>query len=229
MTYCARANVYALGLPPEAFARAPRLVESASPAADTLSLRAHGFATDDPVTLAVQSSSILGATAAALPAPLLEGTVYYVRASGSDVLQLAAAPGGAAINLTSAGAGIFGILRDHGTDLDAAIVQATAIINEKLIAHSGTVTAEVLTGVCAWLAATIFTSTHSSANPFVRQAIAAALAPLREIYEPMLARWSAGAVVKGATDATPGTPENGAVLIELDGRGYHTSDEDARV
>lgn len=58
---------------------------------------AHGLAADTPV---------LFATTGALPTGLAAGTIYYVKSPATDTFQLAAAPGGAAINTSGAQSGV---------------------------------------------------------------------------------------------------------------------------
>lgn len=59
-------------------------------AADLIRAPAHGLANDQTVVF-------VGGTP---PAPLVEGTIYFVISTAADTLQVAATQGGAAINLT---------------------------------------------------------------------------------------------------------------------------------
>lgn len=76
--------------------RIPFVVPDAT--ADVLEAPAHGF-TDG------QTVVVWDAEGGSIPTGLAEGTVYYVRDATTDDLKLAATSGGAAINLTSIGAG----------------------------------------------------------------------------------------------------------------------------
>jgi len=60
---------------------------------DAIQAPAHGFVNDDNVTF-------IGGTP---PAPLVEGTVYWVVASAADEFDVSATQGGGAINLTTQG------------------------------------------------------------------------------------------------------------------------------
>lgn len=61
--------------------------------ADTITCTAHGFSNGQKVV-------IYGDT---VPSGLTEGTVYYVSAATTNNFQLAASPGGSAIDLTTVG------------------------------------------------------------------------------------------------------------------------------
>lgn len=80
---------------PEDFA-----VNAAGVTSNTIDAPAHGFSAGNSVVV----WSVPGAS---LPAPLVEGTVYWVIAGGltTDALQLSATSGGAAIDLTATGSG----------------------------------------------------------------------------------------------------------------------------
>lgn len=77
------------GQTPQAFA--------ADATTDQFTVPAHGYADSTPVFLALGSEAV--------PAPLVAGTVYYVRDAAADTFKLAATAGGAALNLTAAGSG----------------------------------------------------------------------------------------------------------------------------
>ena len=228
MAYTDRADVYALGLPPEAFARPPRLVEGVTPGSGVIALRSHGLALDAPVTLAVLSSSTLGAPAAALPSGLSTGVLYFVQPLGSDLFGLAlvaAALGGMAIaSFADAGAGVFGIIVDHGVYLDAAIDAATALINEYARAHKAPIQAAILPLVCAYLAARIYIAAHAAVNPEYAKA-AEAPSWLRSLLDTLFKLWLTGAEMAGATDADPLVAEMGGKVVRLRGRGYLRHDE----
>jgi hypothetical protein len=69
-------------------------------AADTIKAPVHGYGDGDRVFISVE----IGATTA--PAPLVSGTVYFVRSADADAFQLSATSGGAAINITGKGSGL---------------------------------------------------------------------------------------------------------------------------
>lgn len=231
MAYCTRASVYALGFGPEAFARPPRLIDGVVAASGTLLLRAHGQATDTALSLAVLSSSILGAPASALPPELAQGVTYYAQpGSSSDSMQLSATPGGAVISpFTDAGTGVFGLLIDHGAHLDRAIADATALVDAHLVAHRGPVAADVVEGVAARLAARIYVGAHGLGNAAYARAYEE-VSSMRIMDERLMAGWLAGKPLPaGSTDATPTLAENGALLISLEGRGFLDACDEDRV
>ena len=220
MGYCARTDVYAAGLPPEAFARPPRPVESAAAfASGILSLRSHGLSVDAPVALAVVSSSTLGAPAAALPGGLSVGVQYYARPSGSDLFALATAvsPAAAISSFSDAGSGLFSIIVDHGVYLDAAIEAATVVIDQYARAHAAPITSAALPFVCAFLAARIYVATHRALIPEAKAGEAEAPSWIRGLLDKLFAVWLEGAPIVGAVDATPNVPEMGPALARRRG------------
>ena len=228
MLYCARADVYATGLPPEAFARPPRPVEGVTPSTGTLALRAHGLALDAPITLAVLSSSTLGAPAANVPAGTSVDTVYYWRPTGSDLAQIATAvsPAAPIASFGDSGAGLFGIVVDHGVYLDAAITMASRIIDDMARAHVGNINAAILPLVCAFLAGRIYVSTHRALIPEQKAGEAEAPSWVRTLVDRLFALWLSGADIKGATDQTV-QADMGPVAVRLKGRGFlHGERED---
>lgn len=229
MAYCTRTNVYALGLSPEAFARPARPIEDVNTGSGILFLRSHGLAADAPVTLSLLSVSTLGAPAAALPGGLAEQG-YYAQPINSDALRLSTAPGGAPISsFSTAGAGVFGLIVDHGVYLDAAIDAAGTVIDAYAVAHKAPLQAAVLTIVSAFLAARIYVAAHAFGNPV----FAKMHEPpewLKALIDRLFALWLSGAPLPaGSSDATPSIVENGAALVPLLGRGYHDEEEEQRV
>lgn len=231
-SYTTRAKVYALGLPPEAFARPPRLIEAVVAGSGTFLLRAHGLAPNAPLQLGVFSESTLGAAPAALPggAGLAEGVTYYAQpGASSDAFQVAASANGAVLSpFTDEGAGVFGILVDPGPDLDAAIGSASTLIDAHLVAHKAPVVADIVSDVCARLAARIYVGAHGLGNP-VYAAAYAEIADMRIMDERLMAGWYSGRPLPaGSTDATPATAEMGAVAVNLKSRRF-LEDEESRV
>lgn len=66
-------------------------------ALDTLTSTAHGFVTDQALTLVVEGT---------LPAPLLTSVTYYARSVTANTLKLSLSAGGAAIDLLDTGSGV---------------------------------------------------------------------------------------------------------------------------
>lgn len=232
--YCTRADVYALGLPPEVFARPARSVGQVIPSSGTIVLRAHGLSTDAPISLSLLStSSIPGSPAAALPGGLSAGVSYYVQPIGSDSFQLATTAGGTPIaSFTDAGVGVLGILVDHGPYLDACIEDFARMIEAHLTAHRGPiVVSPVLTGINARGAADSYVGAHGAGNAILRQAYdQAGIARRRILDDRMLTAWLNGKPLPfGSVDATPTVAEGGAVAVRLISRGFFDDCEDNRV
>jgi hypothetical protein len=69
---------------------------SANSTTDVLTAAGHNFSNLDPLTLS---------TTGTLPAPLIEGATYFVRAATADTFELALTPNGSKIDLTTTGTG----------------------------------------------------------------------------------------------------------------------------
>jgi hypothetical protein len=80
----------------------PPILGVAEATGETITAPAHGLSTDQRVF-------VLAAPGAVIPTGLTENTAYFVRASGltTDVFTLATTSGGAAVNITAAGAAFF--------------------------------------------------------------------------------------------------------------------------
>ncbi len=123
--YCARADVYAFGVPRGAIPHEGRLALSVDTTANTFALGDHSFATGDPVHFRAE----LGGS---LPAPLVAGVVYYAIATTDDTFQVSAALLGAAIDLTTAGSEILVIAP---LPIDQWIAYGASVIDQALVAH----------------------------------------------------------------------------------------------
>jgi hypothetical protein len=210
-----RQDVLGLGLPAPAAPRPPQLIESTVDGSGLLLVRAHGLATDAPLSFRAISSTTLGATPSSLPAPLAEGTTYYARPTSSDAFQVATAVSPAAVvsAFTAAAVGRFSFLVDPGTALDTAIERAWTIVQSDCTAHGGDVTAQILTDAAAALAARFYVAFVCAGDPVKAESYDGIARLYAEIYAPKLAAYFAGVPVRGATDATPSTAENGPVLV----------------
>jgi hypothetical protein len=65
-------------------------------------------------------------TTGTLPGGLVAGTVYYVRAPSGATLQLSTAPGGEAVNITSAGSGTHTVYQFMPANVKAVLIQIIA-------------------------------------------------------------------------------------------------------
>lgn len=129
--YCARADVYAFGVPRGVIPNEGRLALSVDTTANTFALGDHSFATGDPVHFRAEMGG-------SLPAPLVAGVVYYAIATTDDTFQVSATASGAAIDLTTAGAEILVIAP---LPIDQAIAYGARVIDQALVAHGVPLTA----------------------------------------------------------------------------------------
>lgn len=113
--YCSVEDVYEQAAPYGSLEAPTREVSSVDTANDTLEISGHGCRLND----AIRFRPISGGD---LPAPLSAATIYYAKpvAGSSALLQVAPAPDGDAIDLTSAGES-FGLAFDSSTAIRAHI------------------------------------------------------------------------------------------------------------
>lgn len=107
-----------------------REVASVDTALDRIELEPHGLTTDDPVQFRIE-------TGGTLPAPLAAGVVYYAKpvTDSSSLFQVAAAPGGAAIDLTTVGVAPFSLVVAVGKMIDDALEHQARWIDALYTAH----------------------------------------------------------------------------------------------
>lgn len=96
MGYCTRGDLYKYGLQRGLLSQQGRLVASSLSGTDTIELDGHGLETDDEVVFRAEDGGTLSA-------PLVAGTTYYAIRINESHFKVAAAPAGAAINLTTDG------------------------------------------------------------------------------------------------------------------------------
>jgi hypothetical protein len=97
--YATRTDLYKYGLPRGMLANPGRLAAEAEDSTDIFELDGHGFDTDTPLMFRAEEGGTM-------PAPLVEGTIYYAIRLSDSTFKVAATPGGAAINLTTDGASV---------------------------------------------------------------------------------------------------------------------------
>jgi hypothetical protein len=220
MAYATRRNVYALGLPPAAFVRAPRTVEAVDAATDTFTLRGHGLETDRVLTFALQASPtpVHGVAGSALPAGISASTVYYAIKISEDLFQVAASASGAAVAIADAGSGIFGVAVDFGADLDAQLEADAGDIDIACAAHGTPFPADTggaypawLVGLNARLSGAGQLIVHGLQNPLYEAAMKRILDRV-ETDRADMAWWKKGQPIPGmsARDTTTTVAEMGA-------------------
>lgn len=131
MGYCVRSDLYAFGLPRGTIPNPGRLVLSVDTTTNAIALGDHEFATDDPLVFRAEMGG-------SMPAPLVAGTRYYAIALTDGTFQVAAAQGGAAIDLTTAGSEV---LVSSPLPVEEWIEWGAEVINQALPAHAVPLTA----------------------------------------------------------------------------------------
>jgi hypothetical protein len=126
--YATRADLYHFGLPRGLLASPGRLCDSGSASLNRLTLDQHGFEDGDAVTVRAEAGG-------SLPAPLVEGTTYYVKRVNDVAVQLAATSGGAAIDLTTDGDRIV-LCPSSDAMVDAILEQNSRLLDSYLPAHA---------------------------------------------------------------------------------------------
>lgn len=122
--YATVADLYAYGLQRGALANPGRLAASVNATTNTIALDQHGLALNDVLTLRAESGS--------LPAPLQPNVQYYAVPVNDGAFSVAATPGGAVIDLTTAGTRTLVITP---INFAAAIAFGAALLDDVLPAH----------------------------------------------------------------------------------------------
>jgi hypothetical protein len=190
MGYCDEADVYAHGLQAGSVPSPARLVvQGADVAANTISLDSHGFRLDAEVMF--RADQIGGAS---LPSPLVSGVTYYAIPVTSRAFRVAASPGGAAIDLTTAGARVLVVTP---VPVDAAIEWASRLLDDVLPAHVVPIDVgnvpEVVRFTCAELAGWKLAARAGTTS--------VSLSAIYDAARKRLDRWASGVPVRGAPEA----------------------------
>lgn len=122
--YCVAADVYRF-VPPGTLQVPGRLVSAVSTSAESFTLAGHGLADEQEVLFRAESGG-------SLPAPLVAGTTYYAKVLTADTFQVAETPGGAAVNLTSAGSNVIAVFPFQWTTW---ISESSAMVEQTVTAH----------------------------------------------------------------------------------------------
>jgi hypothetical protein len=181
--------MYDFGFPRGSVSNPARLSPSVLAATNEITLDVHGFETDDPITVRADAGG-------SLPAPLAEGTTYYVIPRTESTFALAATPGGSAINLTTDGVRVVVIAP---LPVDAAIEFASRLIDDMLPAHLVPVPTPI-PAIIRMTAGELAAGKLAGRGGYVSKALADIVAEATK----RLARWGAGVPIRGA-DAPPAT------------------------
>jgi hypothetical protein len=199
---CSPSDLY-VHVPRSSVPRNALLVASVSTSANTLELDGHGFATGDEVSFRAEAEG-------ALPAPLVEGTVYYAIDVNEYTFQVAATAGGSAIDLTTTGSTVLVIPPDP---VPGAIAWAEAIVLDSLPAAVLPLTEPyppVLVTTCAELAAWKLVG-----------AVGGVTLPLAEVLvgvQKRLDHWASGAVIRGVGAPLPASAAASSRALGAQGR-----------
>jgi hypothetical protein len=208
-SYCSPDDLWDFGVPRGGIPNPGRLAADppASASTNAVELDGHGFAEGDPVSFRAEGGG-------SLPSPLVAGTTYYAKPTSESYFQVAASPGGAAIDLTTAGSGV---VVNAPLPIDAAIEFASALIDDMLPAHAVPLVEPyppIITMTCAELAAAKLAARSGAAS--------VSLTVMADAARKRLERWATGVPVRG-TGTSAQTPTNLAQSVTapaLDSRGY---------
>lgn len=206
LNYCNPADVYSFGLPRGALQNPGRLAASVDPSTDAITIDVHGFDQDDPV----QFRAEIGGT---LPAPLAAGVEYYATPLTDSTFSVAAAPGGATIDITTAGDQIVVIAP---LPLLASIAWASRLIDDMLPAHMVPLVEpihELVRMTCAELAAGKLLARTGSASKSMGDMVDAA--------RKRLERWAKGVPLRGDDVPAPANLAVSAAVPRSDPRGWN--------
>ena len=186
VAYCESSDVYD-HIPRGSIPRNGMLVYSVDTTSDAIELGGHGFEDDDPVTFRYEAGG-------SLPSPLAEGTTYYAIVASDYRFQVAASAGGAAIDLTTEGESVVVIPPDP---VPAACEWASRIIDDQLPAHAIPLESpypEIVVQTAAELAAWKLAQKTGAATT--------TLTEMTKEVRARLARWAAGAPIRGTNAPT---------------------------
>jgi hypothetical protein len=129
--YCTPEDVYKLAAASDSLVRRAMLVASVDTVGHDLEVGGHGCSTDDPLEFRLEPGG-------ALPSPFTAGTIYYAKpvTDSDDLLQVAAAPGGPAIVITTAGTPPFSIVPSVRPIIHGAIQSVSRWIEDRIPAHA---------------------------------------------------------------------------------------------
>ncbi len=183
-----------------------RLVGGVSAALNAIELDGHGLALDDACSFRAEAGG-------SLPSPLAEGATYYAIPLDDNRFSVAAAAGGAAIDLTTAGARAVVIVP---APVAKAIAWASRLIDDMLPAHVVPLAEpypEIIRMTCAELAAAKLLALAGSESRTISEIADAA--------RKRLDRWGKGVPIRGDNaPAAAGLAAGAAVGTATDTRGW---------
>lgn len=134
--YATVEDVFRQGLLRGSVGQKARFVASVNTTSDRLEIGNHGLALNTPIQFQVKGDAVL-------PSPLAVGTVYYAKpvADSDSLFEVAAAPNGSAIDLTTAGSGAFAVFTSVNLILEPLLETYSRWFDGKLIGHQVPLTA----------------------------------------------------------------------------------------
>lgn len=203
--YCTEGDLYKSGLPRGGLPNPGRLISAINATTNLFTLDGHGFVADDVLVFRAEDGG-------SMPSPLVAGTSYYAKPVTDSTFQVAAAGGGAAIDLSTAGASVVVTI---DLDLDAAIEWASALIEDFVPAHLVPLSAPYPTIVIATtadLAVARLLAGTAQAQAQIADKIAAA--------QKLLERWAKSYPIRGANAPASANLAQGSSEAGSDPRGY---------
>ncbi len=128
VSYATRSDVMGTGVPRGALVRPSREIARADVPSSSLEVEGHGLADDDVLSFQVDAAGVL-------PTPLALGVTYYAKVVDEDHFQVAAAAGGIAIVLATAGTAPFALVVPIGPMIDKYTEIYSRWADRKCIAH----------------------------------------------------------------------------------------------
>jgi hypothetical protein len=212
--YVTRDQLFALAMRADMLIPPARVVEGVDTTADTLRVRANGYPVDAPLELVLNGF-------ATVPGGLAAGTIFYAKPvpNSDDLVQLAAAPGGPAIDITSAGAGVMSLAMQLGQVIDEAALVVSGLIDEALVNYGSPLVTwpPSVTLVAARLLAELLAVTRGLLRPDFAQS-ADHIVRMADLARKQLSRWQdGGEPLRGfptVVDQTPDVLENATQIVD---------------
>jgi len=174
-------------------------------ASDLMTLDGHGLADDDALLFRAEGGG-------SLPAELVAGTTYYAIVVTSSTFQVSATAGGAAIDLTTAGARVVVV---RTLPITQSIQYASAMVDDFLIAHQPVLDPipTIVRTVTARLAVVqLLSDAHAISDE--------AADDRNEVTARMLDRWKKGLAVRGPNAPAAANRASVAIANAVDPRGW---------
>lgn len=198
--YCTERDVYEHGAPRGSVPNEARLIPEGKidPATNTISIDGHGFLLGDEVVFRAEAGGTM-------PAPLVALTTYYARPVDAFRFEVAAAPGGPAIDLTTAGSRV---LVFSEPPISAAISWASGVVEENIPAH-------VVPLVAPFPRTVVHVTAELAAGKFALRggATSEALGKIVEAAQKRLASWAKHIPIRG-DNAPPQASLSAAVAAQ---------------